>query len=288
MSDDRNSAIKIVVADLGDWSKPANTLIEKCADAIGGLFQPKQITRLAEARAKADEIGALSEIRIDELQRRAATRFIAEETKKQINMEAIIRGALPDVGEAASPDKMDDDWVMNFFDKCRLVSDEKLRTMWSKILAEEANSPGNFSKRTVSLVGSLDKFEIDLFSTLCRFVVVSDNGPQPIIFNENDPIYNQFQLDFGSLIHLAEIGLIQFQANDVMWPPKHNNRLHYFGQLLELSFPESHPLTLVIGRASFSFSGLQLSSLPRVEPVPGFTEYLAHSWKRYGITVIQR
>ena len=36
-------------------------------------------------------------------------------------MEDII--AQTDVNEEAKPDAMEDDWIANFFDKCRIVSD---------------------------------------------------------------------------------------------------------------------------------------------------------------------
>ena len=39
----------------GDLSKPANTLIEKIADAVGGYFKPFQIKRVAKAEAEAEK-----------------------------------------------------------------------------------------------------------------------------------------------------------------------------------------------------------------------------------------
>jgi hypothetical protein len=49
---------------------------------------------------------------------------------------------LPELTEAATPEKLEDDWITNFFDKCRLISDEEMQTLWSKVLAGEANAPG--------------------------------------------------------------------------------------------------------------------------------------------------
>src|ERR1035441_6951750 len=156
--------------NLGDWSKPANTLVEKISDAIGGLSKPFQIRRVAQAEADADKIRVVSRIEITELERRAMSRLFAEEAKKQHNIEAITLKALPDVGPESRPENMEDDWIENFFDKCRLISDEEMQSLWARILAGEANSPGRFSKRTVNLLGSLDKSDAVLFSKLCSFV----------------------------------------------------------------------------------------------------------------------
>lgn len=39
--------------DLGNLSKPADTLVKKASKAVGGLFEPRQIRRAAKAKADA-------------------------------------------------------------------------------------------------------------------------------------------------------------------------------------------------------------------------------------------
>jgi hypothetical protein len=80
--------------DLGEISKPATVLVEKIADAVGGMFRPYQIKRIARAEAEADIIRAQGQIEVTDLQRRAMRRFVAEEAKKQGNMESITRRSL--------------------------------------------------------------------------------------------------------------------------------------------------------------------------------------------------
>ena len=75
------------IINLGELSKPANTLIEKISDAIGGIFKPYQIRRIAQAETEAEKMRAVSQIKITHLQRRALHRFLAEEAKKQDNIE---------------------------------------------------------------------------------------------------------------------------------------------------------------------------------------------------------
>src|SRR5258708_26000038 len=133
---------KLSLINVGDWSKPANPLIEKISDAIGAVFKPGQIIRVAEAEAIVDRIRTTAEIERTERLQRAAIRFLAEETKKQENIESIISKALPEVSEQAKPEQVEDDWIANFFDKCRLISDEDMQKLWAKLLSGEANSPG--------------------------------------------------------------------------------------------------------------------------------------------------
>ena len=72
-------------------------LIKKVSKAVGGIFEPWQIERVAKAKAKVEIIKANTKITINELQNRALERFAIEEGIKQNNMEAITQKALSDV-----------------------------------------------------------------------------------------------------------------------------------------------------------------------------------------------
>src|SRR3970282_1777352 len=117
--------------NLGDLSKPADTLIKKVSKAVGGIFEPYQIRRIAKAEAEAAIIKAQSEIQITELHRRAMHRFIDEDAKRQQNIEDITNKAIPRLSEASDPSTMEDDWVANFFDKARIVSDSQMQDLWA-------------------------------------------------------------------------------------------------------------------------------------------------------------
>jgi hypothetical protein len=157
---------------LGELSKPAAVLIEKISDAVGGIFRPYQIVRVAKAEAQAERITAENQIQISDLQARAFRRFLEEEAKKQLNIESITTRALPDLNKQAKPEEMDDDWIANFFDRCRLVSDQEMQSLWSRVLAGEANAPGTYSKRTVNFLSTLAKSDAESFTRLCGFVWV--------------------------------------------------------------------------------------------------------------------
>lgn len=207
MSDDNSTSL----VNLGELSKPANTLIEKVSSAIGGIFEPWQIKRVAKAEAEAGLIKAKSEIEITDLHRRAMHRFVEEEANRQENMEEITRKSIPHLAEESNPEKMEDDWVTNFFDKSRIVSDEEMQGIWAQVLAGEANAPGSFSKRTVNLLGDLDKRDAELFNTLCRFGWMFGNFT-PLVFDTQEKIYDDLGINFGSLSHLDSLGLIQFNG----------------------------------------------------------------------------
>jgi hypothetical protein len=197
--------------NLGDLTKPATVLIEKISGAIGGILKPYQIKRIAKAEAEADVIRALAKIKISKMQRRALRRFVEEETKKQANIEAVTAKAIPHLRQEAHPENIEDDWITNFFDKCRLISDSQMQSLWSRVLAGEANFPGSYSKRTVNFMSTLDKRDAGLFTKLCTFGWVIGEF-SPLIYDFEDEIYKKHEITFNTLKHLDSIGLIQFET----------------------------------------------------------------------------
>lgn len=291
MGESDEKKFSLIHIDAGDWSKPVNTLIEKCAEGIAAIARPMQIRRIAEAEVEAEKIHAVAQIEIDRIQRRALTRFIAEETKRQHNMESILAKALPEVRESAKPEQVEDDWIANFFDKSRLISDEQMQTLWARVLAGEANSPGKFSKRTVGLLASMDKSDAIMFSKLCRFVCsIPDHGLNPIIYGYKHPLYERNGIDFPLLSHLENIGLTRLSTDPITCFAINGLGqtivVDYFGQKIPITF--AHPQNielghneLAIGAAMFTQAGQQLAAICDAEPLPEFFEFLKKSWLPY-------
>jgi hypothetical protein len=268
--------------NLGDLSKPANTLIKKVSDAVGGIFEPYQITRVAKAEAKVDLIKAESEIQITDLHRRAIRRFVEEEAKRQSNIENITLKALPQLDDKGDPSQIEDDWVTNFFDKCRIVSDDEMQNLWSRVLSGEANVPGTYSKRTVNFLSDLDKSDAKLFSDLCGFGWMIGDAV-PLVFDAKEDIYNNKEITFDSLSHLDSIGLIQFNPVSGLvkrcLPPKIS--VSYHDQVLELSFAKETDNELEIGNVLLTKIGQELAPICGSKPVDGFMDYVKDKWKNH-------
>jgi hypothetical protein len=270
------------IINLGDFSKPATVLIKKISDALGGYFKPYQIKRVAKAEAEAEIIRAQTQIEVTDLQRRALGRFVVEEAKKQENIEKITEKAIPQIENNATPQNIEDDWVTNFFDKCRIISDKEMQSLWAKVLAGEANSPGKFSKRTVNFLSDLDKRDAELFSALCSFGWFI--GPfTPLVFDVNASIYNDKGLNFNTLTHLDSIGLIQLNNlsgfNRRGLPKK--LAVSYCGAPLNLTMEKEEGNQLPIGKVLLSKVGMELTSICQAPIVDEFVDYVKGKWSKY-------
>jgi len=267
------------LVNFGDLSKPATVLIKKVSDAIGGIFQPFQIKRVAKAEAEAGLIHAEAEIQITQLHRRAMHRFVEEEAKKQANIEDITNNALPMLGENADPSTMEDDWITNFFDKCRIVSDKEMQKLWSGVLAGEARKPGQFSRRTVNILGDLDKSDAELFKNLCGFVWVI-GAATPLVFDTQDSMYTSQNITFLNLIHLESLGLVQFNNIGGFQNQKLPKKIvvHYYGVPILLTFPEESDNVLELGHVLLTKAGQELANVCGSESSPTFREFVLSKW----------
>lgn len=274
------------LVDLSELSKPATVLVEKVSEAIGGIAKPWQIRRVARAEADAEIIKAGSQIKINELQRRTLNRFVTEEVNKQLNIEEITAKALPHVHDEAQPQNMDDDWITNFFDKCRLISDEEMQFLWSRVLAGEANFPGSYSKRTVNFLETIDKSDASLFQRLCGYGW-SFGYVAPLIYDVNAEIYTKSGINFRRLKHLDEIGLLSFESISGY---RHKGlpkslRVSYYGKPVEIEFANEKDNVLDIGHVTLSKVGLELAPICDSKPNDDFFHYVINHWTKIGLTV---
>jgi hypothetical protein len=275
------------LVNLGNISKPATVLIEKISDAVGGIAKPWQIKRVARAEADAAMIEANARVQVSEIEQRALVRMVREEGKRQENIEDITAQAIPHLNEDAKPENIEQDWLTHFFDRCRLISDQQMQSVWSSILAGEANAPGSFSKRTVELIASLDKKDAELFSKLCSYVWAIGN-PVPLIYDAQHEIYTGGGINFESVSHLDSLGLVSFGGvggYQRLSLPKRFAVL-YGGQLVVVEMPQETENSMQLGNVLFTRAGHELARIVVAAPLPDFKEYVLKKWQELGYKII--
>lgn len=296
---DKGSAI----VNVGDLAQPATRLIEKISDAIGVLWEPRQIVRMAKAEAVADEIKTQSELANLDLQKRAMKRFLAEEMQKQKNIESIIGKSIPELSENAQPEDLDNDWLARFFDECKLISDEDLQAVWAKILAGEANAPGSFSKKLLRIVHDLDKTDAENFELLCSLSIVSQDEMIPFITEYDEDLYNELGLNYRLLQHFVALGLIHindfgyhrwyyastegdltisvsYGEQEIFLTPLNSDsqRGGLLVQLHKKHCSDSEKHYFITGKCFFTESGKQLSQICIPKPIDKFWDTVLAHW----------
>ena len=113
--------------------KSVDNLVNKISAAAGMIYQPTHIRRVAKAKADARNIAEIGELKT-ELEKRTFQRLIAEECRKQENIEAIIDETTSLLTENSKPEEIDNDWLSDFLDAAKKISDKEMQVLWSKIL----------------------------------------------------------------------------------------------------------------------------------------------------------
>jgi hypothetical protein len=203
--------------DLTGVGKIVTTLIEKISDATGVVYEPRRIKRKAiaeaEAKVEVDKILAQGEIDNKPLIERAANRMLQKAVSQQENIEAVIEGAIPQLEDQSKPENIDDDWLNLFVDCAEKVSDEGVRKQWSKVLAGEANKTGSFKPRTLSLLANMSAGDAVLLSKLaCGTFSINGHEFYAVIPSKVSDFSDTIGLDYGSLAHLHDIGIISFKT----------------------------------------------------------------------------
>lgn len=273
----------VVIQDPG-LMQPATVLIEKISEAVGGIAKPYQLVRVAKGEREAARIRTESEIDIDDLRFRALSRFVEEEARKQSNMENIIRKALPHLGDDASPEDMEDDWIANFFDKSRIVADDEMQEAWARILAGEANAPGSFSKQTINILSDLDKEDAENFRELCR-TIWTINDKEILVVFPGEAIYDAIGLTPEILADVESLGLINLATSELVLEnglDRYNLGANYFMEEAQIHFPGiGDPMFSVDGgQVILTKAGRQLASICDTTPIEGLFEYVCSKWRR--------
>lgn len=276
------------LVNLGDLTKPATVLIENISNAVGTLWEPRYIRQVAEAKAHAAIAVAKSDIEIDQMTKRAARRFVEEETTRQSNMENISMKAIKGVNPEAPTENVMEDWITNFFDKCRIVSNDDMQELWARILTGEANAPGSFSRKTVNLMADIDKASAELFTTLCRLSWQYEDTLIPLILDTSDDMYIKYGITLYSLGLMESIGLVQINPLGLSITDQPAEiTFAYYGRPVRLRFPKDEGNRLNVGQVMFTPPGEQLSGIVETSPLEGFFEFIYEKWAEESLVPLE-
>lgn len=278
------------ILNIGEFAQPIDRLIEKTSEAIGGYLRPWQTIRVARAEADAKIVHARADLKIRNLEDRAANRSRREETLKQANMEKIVANAAGDLSADSKPESMSNDWLLNFFDKARLISESEMQAIWGRLLASEANAPGTFSKRTINILASMDYREAKAFSDLCRLVWKIGDQATPVLFEFDDNAASSAGVSLESAQDLMGAGLISmsvgfgsgFSIGDI----KDSDRLVYRDSTYRVAkWQNVSKSEIPVGIILFTSSGAELASICNVEAIDGFEDEVLAKWNSRAIEV---
>ncbi len=194
---------------------PVEKLLVTVASAIGKIYEPIHINRIANAiRDNIDIPIAYNDSKISinsenfqELAQRASSRMAFQELTKQKNIDNIIYNASEELKNVknVSEKPVDKDWVLRFFNSVEDISNEKMQEIWGRILAGEIVAPNSYSYRAMEALKKMTYSEIKLFEKISKFVIYSKDNC--FIFSK-DKLLDKYSITFEEILQLEECGLI--------------------------------------------------------------------------------
>ncbi len=195
------------LVNLDGISEIAKELLEKITGAIGWLATRETPNRIA-VQTYIEEIQHGEQ---NPLVKAALISNAKKIIKEYSNQHNIVRYAIENIREKAQPAKVDDDWISQFMDKARLVSDTDFQMIWGRILAEECNDPGIVPRSLLHILEQMDKNDAERFVKLCSFAVRSKNEQHymPVYLAAHRDYYAEKGVNYSALVDLCALGLIE-------------------------------------------------------------------------------
>lgn len=164
---------------------------------------------------------------LDDFGKATAQRMIAEESRKQLNREAVwheTRKALQSLPPPTSSEdkgesrELDEDWMNLFADYAEKATTERFRKLWGRILAGEIRLPGSFALSTLRIISEMDAKIATAFQEVValRFGEHGEFILRPVDFRDETLL---------KWIFLEEVGLLQAVNGNL-----HINHLRTLGE----------------------------------------------------------
>ncbi len=219
---DTTEIVKVLVS-------PGEKLIDAISGAIGKAYEPRHIRKMAEAKAYelkliSDAVRNNSDIPIvydstgvaidtsnyEEIAKRASSRLAYQEILKQQNIESVVDSAYEELENAndVSPDPVDPDWILRFFNSIENINSEDMQKLWGHILAGEIKRPNTYSYRTLEKLRNITQQEAEHFQFIASYALTHQG--KKFLINECD-ILKRNKIFFGRILELEECGLMSAQ-----------------------------------------------------------------------------
>lgn len=108
----------------------------------------------------------------------ASQRFIAEETRKQLNREGVWIEAVKGFQDVSEPtdstqeqnsETLEEDWINVFSAFAEKASSERLQQLWGRILSGQIRKPGSFALSTLRVISEMDVEIATAFQEIAAF-----------------------------------------------------------------------------------------------------------------------
>lgn len=187
-----------------------NNFVNKICSAVGCVYND------SEYKAKKDAYKILYHKIAENNDYNEYTKsFLISNLKKELkhyeNQRSIIQEAILNLDDNINVENIDNDWLLYFFDEAKKISNDEMKNIWGKVLADEFNSPQSIHKSLLHTLSCIDLQSAKVFNNLCQFSVSTDNNTELLTFLDFNTFKKEllaYNITFDTLHDLERYGLI--------------------------------------------------------------------------------
>lgn len=271
-------------------STSVNKLLGTISSAIGIVYEPTRIKRLADAETykikalanaqiEAESLGNTElATRIDEVSRMV----VAKELRRQDNIAYIVNEAIKQIElkELVSDEEVDPDWTTRFINIAQDISNEEMKNLWAQILAGEVAKPRTYSLRTLECLKNITKEEAELFVRVSSFVLNIDFSPY---IYKNGKILESKDIKYMDIQKLIEIGLLNASENTCVARPIESETPITITNLKKIGIcgNKTKKRKIEIPIYTFTSAGHELLNLTKLNSEDDFLKEVLYDVKKY-------
>lgn len=190
---------------------------------IEGLLAPRRARRSAEAARKINDsiAGSMAAymslsptVSPERAYLMAMTGLMFTERQTE-NLLAVLGSAAESAGGEADPSRISNMARDKILTGACEADDDVVRSMWKRLVLGEMDSPGRYSRRTMSLLSDMDSDDAELFRRVCSFCSggMDENGvTQPTIpflyLDSPGTSYCDGEISYSDMSRLVALGLV--------------------------------------------------------------------------------
>jgi hypothetical protein len=273
---------------LAKLSKPVTKLIESIEKAVGAWWEPHGMRRRAQAEVDVMRIRAEGKLELLELADRASQRLAEQELRRQANIEAVIRKAVPELPETVSEEPVDTDWMAQFFEQCQDFSNEQMQSLWARILAGEVAKPGSYSPMTLHTVKLLRKADAEVFTRFCTYVVNFGGSLASPHENELMQYESAHGTPYGHILHLQALGLLETGFGLGIPIPAGGATIAIYNEVPYVIRPATEGPAVRIAVRALTQVGIELARICGARPDPEYWNKVMAVWREQRQLTVDR
>ncbi|SHN56658.1 Protein of unknown function [Butyrivibrio hungatei DSM 14810] len=196
-------------------SDVVNNLINKLASATGWIVNHDTAHRIAQKTFIKD----IQNSDIDPVSKALLISQSGKIIRERTNQHNTLSIAINSITKADKIEDVDNDWIVQFMESVKNISDVEFQKVWALIFASECSKPGSVPKSLLFVLQRMDKNDAELFVRFSSLVVKVCGVPAPCLFDEfyesgkeKRGIYETSGMTYEDLTQLEALGLVKTSA----------------------------------------------------------------------------